>query len=291
MGILQGKAAVVTGASRGLGLAIAKAFAREGAAIAVCSRSARSVEQALESLRRSGATAIGLPCNVSQAQQVRALAARALDSFGRLDIWINNAGLSAPYGPTMAVSPEKFYEVVHTNILGAYHGSHAAMAHFLEQKRGKLINISGHGDRGPQPLQNAYASSKAWLRSFTMALAQEYKDSGVGVFLFSPGLVDTDMLRRIQAVEGYAGRAQALPTVMRMWANPPEIPARRAVWIASSATDGRTGLIVRQLGMGRLVSGLLKEGLRRITAQTPEPIEIETTLVPPYSPAPPKGSE
>lgn len=279
-GLLQGKVAVITGGTRGLGLAIAQAYAREGAAVVVASRSAAAVEQTVSSLQAEGAQAIGRPCDVGELSQVEALAADALEAFGHLDVWVNNAGVSAPYGPTMHITPEEIAQVVRTNMLGVYYGSLVALRYFLPEGRGKLINVLGRGARQPVPFQNAYAASKAWNRSFTLALAREYRETEVGIFAFSPGLVDTDLLRKVEVVAGYEERVKPLKTVMRLWANPPEVPAGKALWLASSATDGRTGLDIRVLGTAGMVGGVLREGWRRLMRRPAAPIELSVTSVP-----------
>jgi NAD(P)-dependent dehydrogenase (short-subunit alcohol dehydrogenase family) len=279
-GLLQGKVAVITGGTRGLGLAIAQAYAREGAAVVVTSRSTAAVEQTVSSLQAEGAQAIGRPCDVGELSQVEALAAYALEAFGHLDVWVNNAGVSAPYGPTIHITPEEITQVVRTNMLGVYYGSLVAMRYFLPEGRGKLINVLGRGARQPVPFQNAYAASKAWNRSFTLALAREYRETEVGIFAFSPGLVDTDLLRKVEVVAGYEERVKPLKTVMRMWANPPQVPAGKAVWLASSATDGRTGLDIRVLGTTGMVGGVLREGWRRLMRRPAAPIELSVTPVP-----------
>jgi NAD(P)-dependent dehydrogenase (short-subunit alcohol dehydrogenase family) len=279
-GLLQGKVAVITGGTRGLGLAIAQAYAREGAAVVVTSRSTAAVDQTVSSLQAEGAQAIGRPCDVGELSQVEALAAHALEAFGYLDVWVNNAGISAPYGPTMHITPEQITQVVRTNMLGVYYGSLVAMRYFLVEGRGKLINVLGRGARQPVPFQNAYAASKAWNRSFTLALAREYRETEVGIFAFSPGLVDTDLLRKVEVVAGYEERLKPLKTVMRLWANPPEVPAGKALWLASSATDGRTGLDIRVLGTAGMVGGVLREGWRRLMRRPAAPIELSVTSVP-----------
>lgn len=269
--LLSGKVAVITGGTRGLGIAIANEYARAGAAVVVASRSQRSVDSAVEQLRQGGAQAAGIACNVSDLAQVQAVAAHACETFGKIDVWVNNAGLSGIFGPTLHLAPERFLEIIQTNIVGVYNGSYTAMQHFTLQRSGKLINLLGRGDRGPVPLQNAYASSKTWVRSFTLALAKEYQDSGIGVYAFNPGLVITEMLSEVEAAPGYEEKAKGLEVVMRLWANPPEVAARKALWLASSATDGRTGLEVKILTPARMVSGLLREALRRIQGQ-PAPV-------------------
>lgn len=281
MGLLEGKVAVITGGTRGLGLATAHAYAREGAAVVVASRSAQSVEEAVVALRAEGAQASGLPCDVSELGQVEALAAHAVTKFGRFDIWVNNAGMASPWGPTVHVPPEAFLQTTRTNILGVYYGSIVAMRHFLPKKAGKLINILGRGDSGPAPMQNAYGSSKAWIRNFTAALAKEYKDSGVGVFSYNPGMMTTEFLTRVEVVRGFESGLNALPTIIRMWAKPAEVVVPKTVWLASAATDGRTGLEVRTMNMVSMVSGAVREGLRRITGQKAAGPGPEVTPVPP----------
>ena len=111
----------------------------------------------------------------------------------------------------MDFTPDDFNKVVQTNILGVYNGSRTAMQHFIAQRSGKLINILGHGYNRPVAWQNAYGASKAWIRSFTLALAQETKDSGVGVFAFNPGLVLTELLTDVDVIAGSEERLKAFP--------------------------------------------------------------------------------
>jgi glucose 1-dehydrogenase len=287
MNSLVNKVAVVTGGTRGLGLAIARAYAREGAAVALASRSAEAVERAVTRLRGEGAQVSGWVCDVGDLVQVEALAAHTLATFGRFDIWVNNAGMSAPYGPTVAIPPEAFVAALQTNIFGVYYGSLVAMRHLLPKRGGKLINMLGQGDRQPVPLQNAYASSKVWVRNFTLALAREYRDSGVCVFAFNPGLMPTALLTRVEALEGYEARLKPLETVLRLWANPPEVPAAKAVWLAGAATDGRTGLEVKVLTPTALVGGILREGVRRLLRRPAPAVEINVHSVPPAWPSQP----
>lgn len=273
---LEGKVVVVTGSTRGLGLAIAQACAKEGARVMISSRSPAAVEQVVTSLKAGGAEVTGMACDVSSFEQVEALAARTVEKFGQMDVWFNNAGVAPPYGPAVHVPVGAMVQTVQTNVLGTYYGSIVAMRHFLVCGAGKLVNILGRGDRGSGvPMQSGYAASKAWVRSFTQALAEEYKQSGVGVFAFNPGMMSTDFLTDVEAVEGFQSRLKVMPTIIRMWATPPEVPARRAVWLASAATDGRTGLEIHEMNVLRMAFGALREGIGRLTRRTPEqPITI-----------------
>lgn len=283
MGVLEGRVAVVTGSTRGLGFAIAERFAREGAAVLLSSRGGESVRRAVEKLRGQGLRVEGQACDVGQLPQVRALAERAREAFGGFDVWVNNAGVSAPYGPTVQVGAERFRAVVDTNILGTLHGSLVALEHLAARRRGKLLNLLGRGDRGPVPLQNAYASSKAWVRSFTLALAEEYRSRGVDVFAFNPGLVDTELVRKVEAVRGWGADMAPLRTVLRLWARAPEVPAQRALYLASSASDGLRTVEHHVLSNRALVEGALRQGLRWLTGRA-EDAGLEVTEVEPCAP-------
>lgn len=281
MGKLDGKVAVITGSTRGIGLGIAQAYAREGAALVVSSRSQAAVDQTVKQLRELGGRVVGTACDVSQQEQVLALADFAVQNYAKVDIWFNNAGLEAAYGPTMSYAVEDFNKVVQTNILGVYYGSRAALQLFLPQRSGKLINMVGRGYKSPVPYQNAYAASKAWVLSFTKSLAQEYADSGVGIYNFNPGLVITDLLTRFDVIEGHEHRLKVFPTVVRVLGRRPEHPARKAVWAASSATDGKTGLLINVFSYRQALEGAFKEVARRVTRRPSDIPEIHMRSVPP----------
>ncbi len=279
MGQLDGKVAVITGSSRGLGYAIAEAYAREGAAVVLTARSESQLRANVAALTAKGYRAAGFACDVGKLDAVQAVAANAVKTFGKIDIWVNNAGVSGVYGPTAANPVERFERVVQTNILGAYYGSVTALEYFLPQRSGKLINLLGRGDSKPVPLQNAYASSKAWVRSFTLALAQEYKGSGIGIFAFNPGLVDTDMLRKLEAAPGYENKLKPLSTVIQLWANGPEVPAEKALWLASAATDGKTGLAVTVLTRKLVIGGGLRFLLNKLMRRPLRDATLDVTTV------------
>lgn len=284
MGRLDGKVAVITGSTRGLGLAIAQAYAREGAAVVMAGRSTFELHQEAERLRASGLRVSDLPTDVGDPEQMKRLAAHAIQTFGGLDIWVNNAGQAGVYGPTAAIEPAVFEGAIRTNILGVYYGSVVAIQQFQARgTRGKLINLVGRGDRGPVKFQNAYAPTKSWVRTFTLALAKEYAGSGLGIFTFNPGLTDTNLLRKVVAVEGYESRLVALSTVIRLWGNPPTVPAKRAVWLASTATDGKTGLEVKVLTTVGIAGGLLKDLGRRLLRRPAPEIPLDIRTVPAYT--------
>ena len=215
MALLEDKVVVITGGTRGFGMAMAQAFAQDGAKVVVGSRSHESVNRAVSILQSHGAVASGRACDIAQRDQVQALADHALEVYGQFDVWVNNAALSAPYGPTFAIDTDAYLTVMRTNMMGTYFGSLVAIRHFLSLGQGKLINILGVGDRKPAPMQSAYGASKAWALNFTLALAEECQGSGVDVFAFQPGMMDTDLLKNVEVVEGFESRLDRLETVIR----------------------------------------------------------------------------
>ncbi len=290
MGTLQDRVIVITGGSRGLGLATARACAREGTAVVLAARDEGAVAQAVATLQGEGLQVLGTTCDVSDTEQVEALAQFAVEHFERFDVWVNNAGYSAPYGPAAHVAPSAFMRVIETNIIGTYNGSMVALRYFLPARRGKLINILGRGSNGEaSPNQAAYAASKAWEASFTRSLAKDYRESGVGIHAYNPGMMTTDFLTDLVAVAGFERRLQsAMPTVIRMWAKPPEVPAQRVAWLASAATDGKTGLELREMNALNMAAGAIREGWARLTRRKPAGPEVKITLVPAVLPLPPR---
>lgn len=278
-GILKDKVAVITGSSRGLGYAIAETYAREGASVVIASRSLHSVDEAIKKIKTGGAQVTGMGCDVAEIQQVEALAELAIRTFGHIDIWVNNAGLSAPYGPTAHIQSKEFLSVINTNITGTYNGSAVAMRYFLAQKSGKLLNLLGRGDKGAIALQNAYSSSKVWVRNFTKALAEEYKGSGVDIFGFNPGLVRTEMLSNVHAVSGYEAQLNPLRFVAMLWGNDVDVPSQKALWLASSATDGKSGLMVNVLTTQLMLSRIIALPFRKLFNNPAKLLDLNITSV------------
>jgi NAD(P)-dependent dehydrogenase (short-subunit alcohol dehydrogenase family) len=272
-GRLSGNVAVVTGASRGLGHAISRLYGREGARVVIASRSATAVADAVEALRREGIDAAGQACDVSVRDEVDQLRQLALDTYGRLDIWVNNAGLSGVFGPTVDVPPESFEAVVSTNVLGTYHGTVSALEVMLAQGSGHIVNLMGRGDKNPVPFQTAYAASKTWIRAFTLAVAEENEDTGVHVHAFNPGLVQTDMLTGVDALAGTEAQLARLPLINTMWGLPPDRAALPALDLVLGETKEHQSLGFRQI-LGRTLAYQAKRLLGRAPQLQPLAIRI-----------------
>lgn len=278
---LLNKVAVITGSTRGLGIAFARAFAAEGAAVVITSRRSQDVAESVRILKSEGFKAEGTAADVTDLQQVERLAEFAAETFGKFDIWVNNAGVAGPYGPTVDVPVNAFEQVLDTNIMGTYYGSRTAMKHFIQRKSGKLINLLGHGWKAPVAYQNAYSSSKAWVRWFTLSLAKETEGTGVGVFAYNPGMVMTELLTNVDVIQGNEHRLKVFPTIIRLLAKPAELPAQKLVWLVSSATDGQTGKIVSYSSTGGTLATFAKEGLRKLMGRKVEPVDVKMKVIPP----------
>ncbi|MCG2620329.1 SDR family oxidoreductase [Arthrobacter sp. I2-34] len=258
--ILRGRVAVVTGSTRGLGFAMARLLGHRGATVVVASRSESHVRAAVERLKAEGVAVSGRCCDTGELADVEALRDEALGR-GTLDIWVNNAGTAGVYGPTASTPVEDFTRVVRTNILGTFHGSRIALPVFLAQGHGDLVNVYGRGDHGPVALQNAYASSKRWVRQFTETLRLETKGTGVRVHGMNPGLVITDMLQRVTSQPGYDQRLSALQVVIGLWGQLPDAAARPLLdLVTSDAAQFRdlTKPVLLARGLRNMLAGRLR---------------------------------
>lgn len=258
--VLRGRVAVVTGSTRGLGFAMARLLGHQGAAVVLASRSDVDVAAAVEALHAEGIAASGRSCDTGELADVEALRDEALRR-GRLDIWVNNAGVSGVFGPTASTPVDDFTRVVRTNILGTFHGSRVALPVFLGQGRGDLVNVYGQGDQGPVALQNAYASSKRWVRQFTETLRLETRGTGVRVHGMNPGLVVTDLLGHVTSQPGYEHRLGGLQVVVGLWGQTPDDAARPLLdLVTSDAAEFRylTKTTMVSRGLRNLIAGRLR---------------------------------
>jgi NAD(P)-dependent dehydrogenase (short-subunit alcohol dehydrogenase family) len=227
---LKDKVVVITGSTRGYGLACAHAFFEAGARVAVTGRSQDAVDRSLRGLD-GGERVAGFVVDVREESQVHALARQVVERFGRFDIWINNAGYSSAAGMVLDMDPREALDMFLSNDLGVMHGTQAAMRHFLPRREGMLVNIYGNGSfLRPATPTALYGTTKAWLTSFTRSLAKENKGTGVKILGFSPGMMSTDMLTSPRVV-GERAQAQLknFGFVLRMLSRPAGEAARRLV--------------------------------------------------------------
>jgi glucose 1-dehydrogenase len=268
---LKDKIIVITGSTRGFGLATARACLAAGATVVITGRSQEAVDRTLNGMQAPGRTA-GFIVDVREEAQVHHLAAQVIQKFGRFDIWINNAGYSSAAGMVLDMNPREALEMFMANDLGAMHGTQAALKHFLPRKAGLLVNIYGNGSflRPATPMA-LYGTTKAWLTSFTRSLANENQGSGVQILGFSPGMMTTDMLTSPRVV-GEKAQAQLknFGFVLRFLGKPPEAAAAELVKALSS--QRREFVEVKMFKPWTPLLGLLRVGWENLTktGKTPE---------------------
>jgi 3-oxoacyl-[acyl-carrier protein] reductase len=195
MAEFDGKVAVVTGGTRGIGWSIARALVREDAGVFVCGRDARRVEAAVEELRKNGGRADGIAADVRRYEDCRRLIAAAAERFGGLDILVNNAGVGV-FKPVDQIAPEEWDEVIGTNLSGVFYCSREAIPWMRRRGGGYIFNISSLAGINPMPGGAAYNASKFGLNGFSEALMQDVRYDGIRVSYIMPGSVDTDFAAR-----------------------------------------------------------------------------------------------
>jgi NAD(P)-dependent dehydrogenase (short-subunit alcohol dehydrogenase family) len=268
---LLSKIAVVTGSTRGFGHAIAEALLKTGATVIITGRSQESLQRALIGLQTLGSVR-GELCDVTVEGQVHQLADRVFNEFGRIDIWINNAGYSSAAGYILDFYPSEALEMFKANDLGTLYGTQAALQYMLPRKQGTLVNIYGAGSfLNPSSPTGLYAATKAWISSFTRTLAKELRGSGVQVLGFSPGMMLTDMLTSPTVIgENAKKMMERYGFVLRFLAHKPEQSAEKLVEVL--ATNRKSFLEYRQFKPWTPFLGLLRVLWENITktGKTPE---------------------
>ncbi|NJN15646.1 MAG: SDR family oxidoreductase [Oscillochloris sp.] len=261
---LRGQVAVITGSTRGIGRAIAEAYGHAGAQVVISSSRAPAVEQAIAALRAAGIDCIGAACNVADRRQVAGLLQTALEAFGKVDIWVNNAGISGPFGPTLDISPEDWEQVIQVNLLGCYHGSTVVLPQMIRQRCGKLINLSGGGANRPQRYLSAYSTSKAAIVALTRGLARDYAEHRfLAINVLTPGIVPTDMINQFETIGKGTEAIKQLPRIMRIFGTTAQETAELALHMASSATNGVSGRVYEVMPRRRSLWRLAMTALGR----------------------------
>jgi len=191
--MLKDKVALITGAGRGIGKAIAASYGRQGAKLALCARTAAELQQTLSELRELGIEAEGWPCDVSLEEPVREWIARAQKCFGRIDVLVNNAGVMTRPAPITELEVKKWDYTLAVNLRGPFLVTQSALPIMKKQKSGSIINVSSMIGRGAYANFLAYATSKWGLEGFTQTLAAEVRSSHIRVNSVDPGYVATKL--------------------------------------------------------------------------------------------------
>jgi NAD(P)-dependent dehydrogenase (short-subunit alcohol dehydrogenase family) len=225
---LKDKVAMITGGGRGIGKAIALAYAREGAKLALCARTGTELEQSVNELRGLGTEAEGWVCDVSVPESVQLFVAGVQKKFGRIDVLVNNAGVMTRPVPITELEIKKWDYTIAVNLRGPFLVTQAVLPIMMKQKYGSIINVSSSIGRGAYANFTAYATSKWGLEGFSLNLAAETRASGIRVNSVEPGYVATKMT-------GYHG-------------SKPESVTDVFVYLASDDSKGVTGKMLSSSG-------------------------------------------
>jgi NAD(P)-dependent dehydrogenase (short-subunit alcohol dehydrogenase family) len=244
---LKNKVALITGAGRGLGRASAVAMAREGAAVALISRTTAELDETAQLVEKTGNQAIALPMDISDKKAVREGVEKTNTSFGGIDILMNNAAILGPVAPLHEVDPDEWQYTLAVNITGVRQTCQDAIPHMIRRGGGRIINVtSGMADIS-MPLFGAYSASKAALNNMTRIMAEELGGYGIQVNGLDPGIMDTTMQADIRGlgpkVLGQALYEQFLTFKEGGYLKQPEDIAELAVFLASADAVGISGEI------------------------------------------------
>jgi len=233
MGDMDGKVAMITGASRGIGAAAARAFAEAGAQVALLARSEDAIAELAGEI---GDQALAIPCDVSRFWEMETAVKATLGAFGRLDILIGNAGVIEPIGHMETLDPDAWGQTIDINLKGVFHGMRAALPVMIGQGGGTVVTVSSGAAHGPVEGWSAYCASKAGAAMLTRMLHHEYGPKGIRAMGLSPGTVATEMQREI--------KASGINPVSRLdWSDhvPPEWPARALLWMCGPDAADHAG--------------------------------------------------
>ncbi len=209
---LQGRVALITGGSRGIGRALALAFAQAGARVVVASRKQESVDAVAEEIRAAGGSALALACHVGCEPDVRGLVAGAIEAFGGIDILVNNAATNPHFGPTLEAEPALWDKIMQVNLRGPFLLAREAAPHMLAGEGGCIINMASVTGLRPSALLGIYSVSKAALIMLTRVLALELGPQGIRVNAIAPGVIRTEFSRPLWESEPMRQRVlQATP--------------------------------------------------------------------------------
>ena len=247
---LTGQNAIVTGASQGLGLAIARAYVSAGASVLICARDASTIGAAREELDNLGAGAARVfaeAADVANEDDVARVVDRAISAFGTIDILVNNAGIYGPLGTIDEIDWREWVRAIEINLFGSVLFCRAVVPHMKRQGRGKIIQLSGGGATNPLPRISAYAASKAAIVRFAETLAEELREHRIDVNSIAPGALNTRLLDEVLAAGPERVGASFFERSLKQKDSGGaglDAGAELALFLASVASDGITGKLL-----------------------------------------------
>lgn len=238
---LEGKVAVITGASRGIGRSIALRFAQAGAKVVVSSRRLENVQPVASEVQSAGGRALAIQAHVGKANDVEALVERTLEAFGSIDIAVSNAATNPHFGPVLTADEGQWDKILDTNTKGCFRVCQAVVPHMEEQGGGKIINLASIAGLRPSPGMGVYGVSKAAIIMLTQVLAMELGPANIQVNAIAPGIIKTRFSQLLWKTPQYSEPILSRLPLSRF--GEPEDVSGLALYLASSAADYVTGAV------------------------------------------------
>ena len=244
---LENRVALITGGGRGIGRAIALAYAKEGAKLVLAARTVDELEESAEEIRGLGAEAFVLQADVTSQTEVEALVQQALEQYSTIDILVNSAGMAGPIGALQDNDVSDWIRTIQVNLIGTYLCCRSVLPIMLKQNRGRIINLSGSGSTSAPYHLSAYGSSKVAVIRLTEILSLELADTNVQVNALGPGSINTRMWEQIRDDAEEVGDTELYEFGKRVTSGggaPIENAAELAVWLASDTSAGLSGRLI-----------------------------------------------
>lgn len=249
---LNGKVAIITGSSKGIGKAIAKGLAEKGASVVVSSRNQEACDAVVAEFDKDGLQAIGIACHIGKEEQRQNLVSKTIEAFGRIDILVNNAAINPVFGPIENVDPEIFDKIMDVNVKAPWALSNLVLSHMQSNKNGSVINIASVEALTPGTGLGLYSTSKAALLMLTKNQAKEWGKYGVRANAICPGLIQTKFSAALWTNEKLLNKIEKTIPAGRM--GQPEEMAGLACLLASDAGAYMTGGVYTADG-GYMIAG------------------------------------
>ncbi len=239
---LKDKIALVTGASRGIGNAIARGLSEQGAKVVLASRKQEDLEKAADDIKKAGGQALPVACHTGKLDMIKALFERIDKEFGRIDILVNNAATNPYFGDCLSISESLFDKTLEVNIKGYFFVAQEAAKRMAKQGGGAIVNIASIAGMHPPPMQAVYGMTKAAVINMTKGMAKELAPFKVRVNAICPGLTETKFAKVLIETEAiYKMALQSIP--MKRHAQPEEMVGA-VIYLASPAAGYTTGAVI-----------------------------------------------